>query len=772
MRGDNPTLPVSGGAGSRDPSAVQGWLRLAVALFLLGLLTAGTAEAQRDRRTVRVGVYHNPPIVIFNPDGTYDGLSIRVLQETADEEGWELEWVPGIWEETFGRLLDGKVDLLVGIGYSAERAARFPYSKETIINTWGVVYRSPRAPITSILDLSGRTIAVARGAIHNEPLYDQMEEFGIEYEIVEVDDFYVALDMVEAGDADAVLLNRLFATLEANRYDVVATGIIFDPIDIRYAVPPDGDTSLLDAIDRTFLELRDDPDSSYNVAKEQWLSASRPGSLAVWMQWAIGITAGLAALFLLGTLLLRREVRQRTEQLEKKSRQLEREVTERKQAQEQLNHLTFYDSLSGLPNRFLFRDRLIQALSKCKEGQMVGVLYLDVDRFKTINDSHGHSSGDILLRAIAERLRRSVREVDTVSRWGGDEFTILLTELTGPEEATAVADRIVDSCSSPFHVWGEQVYSTLSIGIALSPRDGQDADSLLRAADAAMYYVKQNGRATYHFYSPELTTQATERLMLETELREAMYEGDLTVHYQPICDLSTRRVLALEALLRLRHPTRGWLPPETVIPVAEETGLILEIGDRVLQQSCLQMRSWLDEGIAPHRMSVNVSSRQFTSDRLLRSVDAAVGISGMPPSYLQVELTESLFVDGGPASVSLIEQLRSRDIRICIDDFGTGYSSLGYLQRLPIDTLKIDRSFIEDVPQDARAQRITAAILALASGLNLEAVAEGIETHDQMAYLQRQGCRLGQGYLLSRPLPADEMGAWLRGQLEPSRKLG
>jgi len=751
--------------------AVLRWAALClVAWFGTSVATFGQSPSPR---VIRVGVYHNPPIIVFADDGTYDGLSMIVLDEAAREHGWKIEPVRGIWQETFARLENGEIDLIAGIGISEEREERFAFSKETVVSSWGVIYRNPGVAINSILDLDGKRVAVARGNIHNQSLFSLLASYQKQAEILEEDDFYIAMERVQEGKADAVLLSRIFSISNTEGYDVVATGVVLDPVEIRYAVPPGGDTSLLDAIDATLRRLKNDPDSIFQANMRRLLEVPRgKEGLPQWLLVGLGSTTALVLVTALLSLVLRRQVRLRTEQLERKGRQLEREVSERKQAQDQLNRLAFYDGLTGLPNRFLFRDRLSQALTTAGDNQMVGLLFLDIDRFKTVNDSHGHSTGDALLRAMGERLRRSVREADTVSRLGGDEFTIILADLEGPAEAAAVCERIVESCSVPFHLWQEQVYATGSIGIALYPRDARDADGLLRAADAAMYFVKQHGRASYHFYSPEMTTQATERLMLETELREALTQGNLTLHYQPICELGSGRPLALEALLRLQHPTRGWLSPENVIPVAEETGLILDIGDRVLQQACLQMRRWLKEGIAPDRLSVNVSSRQFTSERLLRSVDQAIGISGLPSSFLQVELTESLFVDGGPASVSLIEELRGRDIRICIDDFGTGYSSLGYLQRLPIDTLKIDRSFIEDIPGDARAQRITSAILALASGLDLETVAEGIETKEQLAFLQRQGCRLGQGFLLCRPLPAAEMGVWLRSQLELVQQAG
>ncbi|MGH8532085.1 MAG: putative bifunctional diguanylate cyclase/phosphodiesterase [Gammaproteobacteria bacterium] len=440
------------------------------------------------------------------------------------------------------------------------------------------------------------------------------------------------------------------------------------------------------------------------------------------------------------------------------------DITERKRAEEearsrevQIHHLAFHDALTELPNRVLLLDRLRQALAQAeRDGAQIAVLYIDLDRFKTINDTLGHPAGDELLRQVASRLRTVLREGDTVARLGGDEFVILLPHVLTARDAAQVAIKALGAMSVPFSVFGHELHATTSIGLGLFPKDGTDAETLLKHADTALYQAKDRGRQQYQFFDAAMNAQAHERLLLENHLRRALLRGELSLHYQPQIDLRSNAVVGVEALLRWQHPERGMVPPDEFIPIAEETGLIAEIGEWVLRTACNQASTWQAAGLPPVRMAVNLSVRQ-----LLRQFDlpALVGAvlrdSGLAARSLELEITEStLMADPGHA-IEVLRELHEMGLQITVDDFGTGYSSLSYLKRLPLDRIKIDQSFVRDIPEDADDVVIVQTILAMAKQLKIGVVAEGVETLAQCQFLREQRCEEAQGYLFSRPLRAE-----------------
>jgi diguanylate cyclase (GGDEF)-like protein/PAS domain S-box-containing protein len=444
-----------------------------------------------------------------------------------------------------------------------------------------------------------------------------------------------------------------------------------------------------------------------------------------------------------------------------------RDITERKRAQEQLDHLAHYDALTGLPNRLLFQDRLAQAvISATRRHRVVGVMFLDLDRFKTINDTLGHEVGDDILKAVAERLKRCLREGDSVARWGGDEYAIVLADMAHAEDAANVARRILDEFSQPVRSGRHELYATASIGITVYPTDDDRVEYLLKNADTAMYRAKESGRNTYQFYTADMNAKAVDRLDLETHLRRAQERDEFRLHYQPQIDLSTGRIVGVEALIRWSRPDRGMVPPVEFIPVAEETGLITSIGQWVLRAALAQAKTWRDAGLPLVRVSVNVSPRQFRQPDFPASVARMLREAGLPPHSLEIEVTESLLIEHEPTVLARFTELREFGVRFSIDDFGTGYSSLSYLKRFPIDTLKIDRSFVANLPADPDHSAIASAIVSLAHSLRLQVVAEGVETAAQAEFLRSLGCDFAQGYLYSRPLPVDAIESLLsRGGL-------
>ncbi len=427
--------------------------------------------------------------------------------------------------------------------------------------------------------------------------------------------------------------------------------------------------------------------------------------------------------------------------------------------------IAHYDPLTGLPNRKLFHDQIVVHLAQAeREDKALALLLLDLDNFKNVNDSLGHSAGDLLLRAVADRLKSTLRTSDVVARLGGDEFTVLVPGMTrdDPVKAAQVAEKILQCFEKPFHVDNREIYATTSIGVSLFPSDGQEVDRLMRHADMAMYRSKENGPNKYRFYSSELSARFQERLALETDLRHAVERDQLDVHYQPQVDLRSGRITGVEALVRWNHPLRGNVPPSIFVPIAEETGLIWQIGEQVLRRACLQGRKWVRAGYTDLRIAVNVSARQLKRSSLDQLVAEVLEESSLPAANLEIELTEGSIMEDVESAIQMLNRLSRLGVHIAIDDFGTGYSSLAYLKQFTLDRLKIDRSFIQDLgSQESKDAKITRTIIAMAHHLNLKVIAEGVETQDQLEFLHSNGCDEIQGYLCSRPLSSDDLDEFL-----------
>jgi diguanylate cyclase (GGDEF)-like protein/PAS domain S-box-containing protein len=441
------------------------------------------------------------------------------------------------------------------------------------------------------------------------------------------------------------------------------------------------------------------------------------------------------------------------------------DVTDRKVAEERVQFLAYYDALTGLHNRTFLRQVLAKALASTRrQDQKTAVLFLDLDRFKIINDSLGHSFGDLLLQQVAERLKRCVREEDTVARVGGDEFLIVLAALESVTEATIAADRILNGIAAEFLIEDQRLNVTCSIGVSIFPEHGMDGETLIKNADAAMYCAKEKGRNTFQFFTEDMNIQVVERLTLENSLRLALERKELFLVYQPQMEIASGMIVGVEALLRWQHPERGLVPPDKFIRVAESSGLIMPIGEWVLREACSQVREWQDAGLLVVPVAVNVSAVQFRQGDFLTVIKKILSETGLSPEYLELELTESTLLSNVNVIFPMLEELRTMGLKLAIDDFGTGYSSLSYLRQFPVSKLKIDRSFVQDVVLNSDDAAITAAIISMAKGLNLKVIAEGVETGAQMAFLRAHQCDQIQGYYFSRPLTADKIAEKLAEQ--------
>lgn len=429
----------------------------------------------------------------------------------------------------------------------------------------------------------------------------------------------------------------------------------------------------------------------------------------------------------------------------------------------QVEHLAYHDPLTGLPNRALFFDRLIVALAHGdRYAHKTAVLFLDIDRFKNFNDSLGHAAGDIILKTAARRLQEATRKVDTVARFGGDEFTIIMQQIESVDAVARVAQKILENLRTPFIVGNRELAVTSSIGIAIHPEDGEDANSLVRNADSAMYRAKDLGRDCYQLYTSAMNEQTLATLDLESRLRHAIDQRELIVYYQPLVDLRTNGIFGYEALIRWQHPTLGLLSPGQFIPLAESSGLIVPMGYWILEEACRQAARWGAGGIERPILSVNLSARQLQQRDLVARVKLAIAESGIEPDQLELEITESNAMQNPEYSIRLLHELRSFGVRIALDDFGTGYSSLGYLRKLPIDTLKLDKEFIKDIADGENAAIVT-AVIAMAHSLGLTVIAEGVETERQLEFLREQHCDRIQGYICSVPLPPHELEMLMLG---------
>ena len=454
------------------------------------------------------------------------------------------------------------------------------------------------------------------------------------------------------------------------------------------------------------------------------------------------------------------------------------DITERRRTEERMRTLALYDTLTGLPNRQFFKEQFGHSLAHAARlGLPLAVLVLDVDRFKRINDTLGHGVGDRLLKVVGARLAATLRDTDYVTRGeivagsqnlarlGGDEFTIMLVSQAQAEDVAKVARRILEGVARPLALDGHEIVVTASIGIAVFPADGDDPDTLLKNADSAMYFAKEQGRDNYQFFSPSMNARSVQKLSMENGLRKALEREELRLFYQPKIDAASGRIAGVEALIRWQHPALGMVPPNDFIPLAEETGLIVPIGEWVLHAACRQMARWHAAGFTDLTVAVNMASPNFAQKDFVASVAATIRGAGIAPGSVEIEVTESVLMRDINATIATLNGLKASGVRLSVDDFGTGYSSLSYLKRFPIDTLKIDRSFVRDVINNREDAAITAAIIALSQSLGLQVVAEGVETEEQAAYLRSKGCHLMQGFLFSRPVPPDQITALLQAEL-------
>jgi len=830
---------------------------------LLGLLLATTALAAP--REVRVGVYQNEPKIFMGADGQPSGILGELLVEMAKREGWTLRPVRCEWQACLDALKDGNLDLMPDVAFNEQRDAIFDFHKVPALLSWSQIYKHSGITINSALDLKGKRIAVLEGSVQQAYLRDMLSGFGVQAELVPVKSLGEGFDLVVSGSVDAAAANRFFGELQAPRYKLASTPILFQPAQLFYATTSGRNADLLAAIDTHLAEWGSSPDSHYFGVLKRWMETPPQFAVPRYVTWTLAALV-LALLFAVGVgVLLRREVSRKTAHIkasedrlatilnsvdayiyikgpdlryqyanrkgcelfgvtqsavagrtdadfidtatterihhndlrvirdgerveeEETNRSLDgsdertylsvklplrnpqgviyalcgisTDLTHHKRAEQAIHTLAFYDPLTQLPNRRLLLERIQSALlAHSRDRQCGALLFIDVDNFKDLNDTLGHQMGDELLRQIAHRLTNCIRAQDTLARQGGDEFVVMLQGLSVPlheavQQARQVAEKILLHMREPYVLESQQYNSSVSIGVAMMEAGTTNQDALLQQADLAMYRAKADGRNTVRFFDPQMQALVSQRTATEADMRTGITAGEFVLHYQPQVN-AQGEVFAVEALARWNHPKRGLVLPSEFIGVAESSGLILPLGEWLLDAACRQLVSWSDNpAMAQRVIAVNVSARQFKQPDFVQFIESALGTTGAPAGRLELELTESLLVEDVAGVVAKMNALKALGVRLSLDDFGTGYSSLGILKRLPLDQLKIDQGFVRDLLTDAQDTSIVRAIISLGESLQLQVIAEGVETESQRDALLALGCTKFQGYLFGRPAP-------------------
>ncbi|WP_083251453.1 EAL domain-containing protein [Acidihalobacter yilgarnensis] len=835
-------------------------------LCLLGMI--GTS-AVASPRTVRVGVYQNPPKIFF-ARGRISGIFGDLLYAIADREGWTIEPVVCSWRQCLEKLQAGQIDLMPDVAFNKPRAQLMDFGKTPTLYSWSELYRNPNVRLMSIRDLSDKRVAVLSGSIQETYLSEMARNYGIRGVVfMPTENLNAAFELAASGKADAVATNYFFGDAEARQYHLDSTPIIFQPSQLFFAAPKGRGQALLNAIDFYLEQWETTPQSPYYRILDHWKTTARETHIPVLFWWGLGALGGLLSLALLAMWVQRRQVlaqdrhlritedklalildsvdaciyikdtelryqyvnhrqaelvglpakkilgqtddvlytpevaiRMRVDDrrvlehgerltVEEENRSangvlrrtyltvkqplrdddgeiyalcgIATDFTEHKRNQQKIHQLAFYDPLTGLPNRSLLLDRAKHALDNYVRSQSVGaLLFIDLDNFKILNDTLGHGQGDILLGQAATRLGAQVRHNDTLARLGGDEFVLLMENLgetldTAISDVENIARKLLQAFTEPFQLDNGIYNITASIGVALFSEADHRVEELLKRADMAMYEAKASGRDQVKFFNPMMQASLSARAAVETELHEALKHEQFILLYQPQVGCEGR-LLGAEALVRWQHPRDGLVSPAVFIPVAESTGQILMLGRWILHTACLQLVAWQGKPeYAGLVLSVNVSARQFHHPDFVSEVLRTLDETGADPTHLGLELTETLLADDIDNLIAKMKALKARGVRFSLDDFGTGYSSLSYLKRLPLDQLKIDQSFVRDLLVDPNDTAIVRTILALGESLDLEVMAEGVETIEQRDALLNLGCRRQQGYFFGYPGPPEAL---------------
>lgn len=814
---------------------------------------------------VKVGVYANAPKIFLDSQGKISGILGDVLNAVAENENWTIAPVSCEWQACLQALREGSIDLMPDVAYTEQRATEFDFHATPALLSWSQIYRRKGVPLHSMLDLKDKRIAVVKGSVQVQFLQNLLQSFGVSATLVDVDSFEQGFERVSDAELDAVATNRFFGDMQAGRYGLEPSAIIFQPAQLFYAAAKGQNAKLLTVIEGHLADWKLQTNSPYAVAMERWLHQAPKSLLTGHWRWALPTLLGLLLLALLINAWLRRQVARQTAALKSSQERLaiildsvdayiyikdpqlryqyangkvcelfgltlaevlgktdevffdadtvtklrvndlrviergERveedevnrsadgtvqrsfvsvklplrdalghiyalcgistDITKRKQSEETIHQLAFFDDLTGLPNRRLLHDRVQQHLhAMTRSPQGAALMFIDVDNFKDINDTLGHGVGDVLLCQMAQRMGECIRAQDTLARQGGDEFVVMLVDLSSkPQEAARQAEQVAQKIrlrvSEAFVLDSKPYQSGVSIGVVLVDPRQDSCEDLFKKADLAMYKAKADGRNAVRFFDPAMQAQVMARTTLEADLHGALSAHEFLLHYQPQVN-ADGSLLGYEALVRWQHPVHGMVAPGNFIAAAEACAVILPLGAWIMQTACEQLVRWA--GQTPqgqYSIAVNVSAKQFRQVDFVAQVKGILQHTGANPQRLELELTESQLVDDVAGVIEKMQALRELGVRLSLDDFGTGYSSLAMLKRLPLHQLKIDQGFVRDMLTDPQDASIIRAIVSMGESMHLDVIAEGVEQLEQRDVLLQLGCRHFQGYLFGRPAP-------------------
>lgn len=828
-------------------------------------------EDRAGRHVITVGVYENAPKVYTEANGRPAGLFIELLQEIAAREGWTLQFVECLWAQCLDGVDQGEIDIMPDVAYSEERRRRFDFHNVAAANSWSQIYRNAQVDIRSIMDLENRRVAVLRAAIQEDFLNNLITGADLKVTLVPVEDYDEGFAAVRDGLADAVVTNAFFGSRFADRYGLIETPILFNPVGLFFATGKAKNKVLLQRIDHYLAQWRQDSESIYFVALRAAMMPAPVTIVPRWLKITLWGTAGAVLLLIGFSVVLRWQVRRATEALQRTHRRLEqvlgaspvvlyllrpegggfvtewvspnverlygfapeqaqardwlekqlhpedRETVlanferhigqpgqltqeyrildakgrtryihdERRFASEvdgrmgqvvgtwtdltdavkqaaELRFLTQYEPVTGLPNRARLYERLNRVLSRAgRKAAKVAVLSIEFDRSRHAG-SIGHVQADAMMRMAARKVEALAGIDDMVAKVDDDSFVLVLGGETSAERAAAVAEQLLRVCAQPLSP-DFPVTIPLSVGISLFPDHGADVDTLLRNAELARAEAENNGPNTYRLFAAEFTTLRKERTRMEAALRAAVARKELVLHYQPQLDLQSGKIVGVESLVRWNRAESGILHPGEFLPLAEETGIIQEVGAWVLWEACRQLKAWQDAGLNLGRMAVNLSGLQFEKQLLAALVADVLRQTGLPAASLELEIAEATVMRDPEKAIAIFRELKGMGVYLTIDDFGTGRSSLADLKRMPVDRVKIDQIFVRDLGRDADDDAVCRTVIEMGRSLGLETVAEGVEREEQAAFLRAEGCAFAQGFLFGRPLPAEALqNAWGR----------
>ncbi|MFC3195573.1 EAL domain-containing protein [Marinicella sediminis] len=812
-----------------------------------------------DPPDVRVGYFDTHPLSFRNSNGDPDGLIIDLLNEVAATGNMKIQWVYDEFPNHINNIKSGRIDVLVSVAYSEERARYMDYSALNFTNVWGQVFLPANSDIESLFDLNNKSIALLENGINGQNFLQQCELFEVNCQAVYANSYHKIFTMVDNGEVDAAVSNNMVGAEFQDQYDLLASSIVFNPFKVYITKPLGADPVFLNLYDQRMRLWKDDPESFYYQTRMKWTHQNQHDTIPYWILYTILGLFVFALIAIIAAVLFKRQVNRRVNELSQReiqlnqiinivphmiyandyqgrfilandfacdffgieNKQVEKEniyailksspnfqnliayttssnpfnteiearnsrgeqislmmskvpysgrndkepavvtvgvdISQTKQYEEEIEYLANHDALTGLPNRLLLSDRLKSSLARAEQFKHVGaILYIDLDNFKNINDSQGHKVGDKLIKKVAIMLKKSATPGDTIARLGGDEFVIEIPELDqdinkAEQQALLVAEKLSTQLKKPIIIEDKQYNITASIGVVVYPRDGNRQSLLIQRADTAMYEAKFNGRNRIQVFEKGLEAKVKKQHQLENDLRLALQNKEIVMVYQPIVAADSLKMVGTEILLRWHHPVRGTIMPTDFIPIAESAQLILEIGYWTIEKACQQILTWRETTDQPFFVAINLSVIQFRDREFLGRITDLVNKYNIPRNYLEFEVTESILLNESVRSMEVINQLKMLGIKLSIDDFGTGYSSFDYIRKLPLDKIKIDKSFIEDIPSDNNSVTIVKTILNMAHEMNLQVVAEGVENKEQMEFLREHQCQFFQGYLFSKP---------------------